>query len=407
MATFESVSTPSSVESYLPRPVSLDDAPAWITMRELVARFMEHARSYYQQDGKPTGHHKSMACMLEHVLAVHADLPVDRFTPLRAKEVRQRMMDGDHTRTYINRVIKCIRQVCKWGIENEIVPPNILYGLQAISPLKYGRYGLRETTPVTAPPDEVIQRFIDAAPPVIAAMAKLQWLVAMRPGEVCIMRWEDIDESGETWLYRPMKHKTMHHGVKRAIPLGPQCQAILEDWRGREPFIFSPIENDERLRLYGNPNRKYQGLTIAQAATIKFLLPTTNNCELGRRYQVSETCIRKIREGRTWAKVEPRDPEVFKRDINWSDVKARRSQRLGYRYLRNGYAQAFRRISKRLGINPPLRPNQLRHSAATRIRNEHGLEVAQLLLGHTTARMTETYAKPKPEKLMATMKEIG
>ena len=38
-------------------------------------------------------------------------------------------------------------------------------------------------------------------------------------------------------------------------------------------------------------------------------------------------------------------------------------------------------------------PYQLRHSAATRIRREHGIEAARVLLGHSSATMTEVYAE--------------
>ena len=38
-------------------------------------------------------------------------------------------------------------------------------------------------------------------------------------------------------------------------------------------------------------------------------------------------------------------------------------------------------------------PNQLRHSVATRVRKEHGLEAAQVLLGHSKADTTQIYAE--------------
>ena len=38
-------------------------------------------------------------------------------------------------------------------------------------------------------------------------------------------------------------------------------------------------------------------------------------------------------------------------------------------------------------------PNQLRHSTATRIRKEYGLELAKVILGHSSVSMTEVYAE--------------
>ena len=47
-------------------------------------------------------------------------------------------------------------------------------------------------------------------------------------------------------------------------------------------------------------------------------------------------------------------------------------------------------------------PNQLRHTFGTRVRKQHGLEAAQVLLGHTLADVTQIYAE-KNEALAATV----
>lgn len=44
-------------------------------------------------------------------------------------------------------------------------------------------------------------------------------------------------------------------------------------------------------------------LTDERVLQIKRLLPTHNNCELGRRFGVSDVAIRKIRLGKTWKHV--------------------------------------------------------------------------------------------------------
>ena len=45
-------------------------------------------------------------------------------------------------------------------------------------------------------------------------------------------------------------------------------------------------------------------------------------------------------------------------------------------------------------------PNQLRHTFATAVRKQHGLEAAQVLLGHSRADVTQIYAE-KNEALAA------
>ena len=56
---------------------------------------------------------------------------------------------------------------------------------------------------------------------------------------------------------------------------------------------------------------------------------------------------------------------------------------------------------------PGWHPNQLRHSAATRLRREFGLDVARAVLGHSTPVVTEVYAELDGAKAAETMGRIG
>ena len=57
----------------------------------------------------------------------------------------------------------------------------------------------------------------------------------------------------------------------------------------------------DHVRGEGSPSAK---LNEEQVREIKGLLNTHNNCELGRRFGVSDVAIRKIRLGKTWRHVE-------------------------------------------------------------------------------------------------------
>ena len=52
-------------------------------------------------------------------------------------------------------------------------------------------------------------------------------------------------------------------------------------------------------------------------------------------------------------------------------------------------------------------PNQLRHSASTEIRKRYGLEAAQVVLGHTSADVTQVYAERDLAKAEEIMRKIG
>ena len=52
-------------------------------------------------------------------------------------------------------------------------------------------------------------------------------------------------------------------------------------------------------------------------------------------------------------------------------------------------------------------PNQLRHSAATEIRRQFGLEAAQIVLGHSKADVTQVYAERDLAKGIEIARRIG
>ncbi len=52
-------------------------------------------------------------------------------------------------------------------------------------------------------------------------------------------------------------------------------------------------------------------------------------------------------------------------------------------------------------------PNQLRHSAATAIRKEFGIEAASVILGHSDIGVTQVYAESDKAKAIEVARRIG
>jgi integrase len=52
-------------------------------------------------------------------------------------------------------------------------------------------------------------------------------------------------------------------------------------------------------------------------------------------------------------------------------------------------------------------PNQLRHSAATFLRKEFGIEAARIILGHSSPTVTEVYAELDRSKAADIMAKVG
>ena len=52
-------------------------------------------------------------------------------------------------------------------------------------------------------------------------------------------------------------------------------------------------------------------------------------------------------------------------------------------------------------------PNQLQHAAATEIRRKFGLEAAQVVLGHSSADITQVYTERNQKLAAEVIKQIG
>ena len=171
--------------------------------------------------------------------------------PLKLKAVRLEFIAADHCRSEINKRVRRIVRMFKWGVGEELVPASVHHALKAVEGLKKGRGDVRESRPVKRVPDA----FVDAIRPHVArqvwAMIELQRLTGMRPGEVCIMRTADINMAGRIWEFTPGSHKTEHLDRERTIFIGPQAQEILRPWLRTEleAYLFQPREADAERRV--------------------------------------------------------------------------------------------------------------------------------------------------------------
>ena len=78
----------------------------------------------------------------------------------------------------------------------------------------------------------------------------------------------------------------------------------------------------------------------------------------------------------------------------------------GWRYTKNSYRRAINVACAKAGV-PSWHPNQLRHNAATRLRKEFGLEMAQIILGHSSPTTTLIYAEADDAKALDVMGRVG
>lgn len=125
-------------------PAPYPDERDGLTVAELLARYLKWANGYYLQSNE-TEHLKYA---LRPLKELYGRTQVSRFGPLALKAIRDRMVADGLSRPGINKRIERIRRVFRWGVENELVAPSVLHGLQAVRGLARGRTTAPETEPV-------------------------------------------------------------------------------------------------------------------------------------------------------------------------------------------------------------------------------------------------------------------
>ena len=327
-----------------------------LTVSELLSGYLDFAERYYSRNGKPTGEYAAMRDAVKPVRELYGRTLVRDFGPMALKAVRERMVQNGLSRKYINTRTNRVRRVFKWGVENELAPASILDGLKAVAPLKKGRTEAPETDPIRPVPIEHVEAVLQHVSRQVAAMIQLQLLSGMRPGEVVLLRPCDVDRSGPTWVYQPAFHKTDYRDIERTIFFGPKSREILLPWLDRpsENYCFSPAEAMVERAAAKRAARKTK-VTPSQAA---------------RR-----------------PKATPKRP-------------ARE------RYYRDSYRRAIAYGIKKAAV-PYWHPHQLRHTCGTRVRAEYGLDIAQVILGHQTASVTQVYAEADRRRAIQVVGEIG
>ena len=322
-----------------------------ICVKELAVAFLDHTKA--TQDIADYKHCRT--AVVDFLLKLYGDdTPADAFKPSCLKLVREEMIRSRRfCRNTINKYVRRIVSMFMWGVENDSVPETTWRALKAVKALPKSYPGTFDHAEREGVPKHVVAATLPFLAPVVAAMVQLQYLTGMRPSEVFRMTVGDIDQSrgNGLWYYVPKSHKTERHIGKKPIPLGAVHQALIEPYLiGKNPSeaVFSPRTAMEERNAEKRANRKTK-LTPSQIAK------------------------EKARAAKPSPYNEFYDENSYRKAIEYAIKK-------GNRHFPD---------SDKI---PHWHPYLLRNSAATDIELEHGLDVAQAQLGHTSANMTKRYS---------------
>jgi integrase len=351
-----------------PNPQSIEG----LTIVEVCAAYLDFAVGYYRKHGKASRHIEAIKLSIGRIKELYGSTPALEFGPRSLKALRQKMIDQGLSRNYINDQVENLKRMFKWAVSEELMPPSAYQGLSTVAGLRPGRTDARETPPIVPVAAAVVDATLPHLPAVVADMVRLQRLTGCRPGEVCIMRPVDVDRSNEVWEYRPSSHKTEHHGKQRTIYIGPQAQDVIRPYllRPADTFCFQPAESEAKRHTEQRTKRRSK------------VQPSQQHRRKARRVRPLLTSYNKDSYGRA---------------VRRAVVKANK---------------AILEDAEHMGLDNPVlvphwHPNQLRHSAATEIRKQFGLEAAQVILGHSRADVTQVYAERDSAKAIEVVKRIG
>jgi len=340
-----------AIAEWLTNNRELPVAPDELSVIELCDRFMTYAKTYYVRpsDGKPTGQLHVVKNCIKAVTALYGLEPAKNFGPLKLRVVRQKWVDGKLALKTVNKYTKQVQYMWRWAASYEMIPGATVEALNTLNGLRRGRGEARETAPVQQVPEAHIEAVRASVSRPVRALIDLQLATGARSGEILGLRPIDIDRKGPVWMVRLDQHKGAYLGHERCLYLGPKAQEIVKPFLLDRPLhapLFSPIES-EAERYAAKSNHRHQPV-----------------------------------------------------------AKAKTSRRLRDQYSTTSYARAIAYACKRTST-PHWHPHQLRHNYATRIRREHGLEMAQILCGHRTADVTQVYAEVDRERAVAVVAQIG
>lgn len=345
-----------------------DQTRGQLALAEVLSRWWVHAEGYYRKaDGTSKTELTSFRYALRPVHFLYGARPAADFGPLALKAVRQLLVTGyqhpEHgqqrpqSRKVVNRNVVRIRTFFRWAESEQLVPAHTFNTLLTVSGLEEGARGVIEHDAVLPVPEADLEATLPQLNYVVRAMAQVQLWTGARPGEVvylrpCDLRREDkvelapgfsLDTGGKVWVFKPDEHKTAYRGHTRVILFGPKAQEILR------PFLDRPAD----AYLF-SPREAVEAFLAAQGRTVNHA-----------------------------AKRKP-----------------------GEHYTVCSYDRSVAKACKRAGVTH-FHPNQLRHSAATRIVQQFGWELARIVLGHRQIQTTQIYALEDLNKAVDAIFQAG
>lgn len=309
------------------------------TVGDICDRYIIHCETYYSQNG---AQNERIAIRLFREM--YGPHEIGTLTHADMIALRDAHISSGICRRTVNDRMTSTKRMIAWALDEALIPACVKAELSQVSPLKRGRSEAPECDPIRPARDEDIELLRGVLTPSLFDMVTVHRHTGMRPGELCAMRWSDIERrSNGPWVYRPKDHKNAWRRRPRPILIGPISRRILEKYTGGD-YCFSPARS------------------------------MTERCQMWRELRKSHVQP---------SQIDRSSPEAMRKPGECWDPGT--------------YARATRRAFASLGVDG-FSPNQLRHAFATDVRRRFGLTACRAVLGHSGGqRVTDIYTRDAVE----------
>jgi len=309
------------------------------TVAEVLLPYLRYATEYHGGGSEL----ETIKVALRLTREVYGFTPARQFGPLALKAVREAMIRTGWSRVYVNRQTRRVVRAFRWGVGEELVPPDVHAALKAVPGLRAGKTTAHELAPRLPANPADVEATLPHLPPHTRALVELLRVTGMRPAEACRMTFAQIDRSAAVWVYRPAKHKTEYRGKSRAVHLGTAAQEIISRHLGGKELapdepLFSPIRQREE-------------------------------------WHAAKRAVRK-------SKVQPSQEDRR---------KAEPKKLPGRTFTSHSVSRAVAVACKKASVTP-WSPYQLRHLRGAELRERFSLEHVRAALGHSHASMSAHYS---------------
>lgn len=271
------------------------------------------------------------------------------------------MIESGWCRETINHNVIRVKKVFRWAAAEQLLPPTVHAGLACVPHLSKHRSDAREAAPKGVLKPELIRAVEPYVTPQVWALIQLQLHCCARAGELLKLRVADLDMSDEVWSANLREHKNAHRGHRRMIFFGVPGQVILRPFlenRSHDAYLFCP-RDAVRYRHRDASHHRRSGQQPTPRRTERVIKEHYTTASYRRA--VYRACVKAF----------PIPDSI--QLISDSDVRARRAAE----WRRQHYWS----------------PHDLRHFAATRVRDRYNVDVSQVLLGHKRTEATQIYAE--------------